>query len=336
MNISTVLPVKNGEKFISEILNTISLSCRNSDEIIVIDDFSEDKTADIVYDFARTDSRVKLIKNKSDGIVNALNLGIKEASNTWIARFDVDDNYSHKRIEEQRKVVTDKTVAIFSDYCFFSATQSNLGTIPSAVEANSVAISLISSQRTAHPSVFFNKEAVLSVGSYRQQDFPAEDLSLWLRMSRIGEMVSVPMVLLRYRLSGNSITGLKRKEAEGKKNELLQSIWINEENIEIVIDKFNNIIKSYNIYELQNERELLLVRDLFIISKHQKISLSQRKKINHLIVGYGAKNFMKISKLKSTRKLQMEKKSRDVERINQYTQSITDQRTTFYKQDKND
>ncbi len=323
MNISTVLPVKNGEKFIGNILNTLSLSCRNSDEILVIDDFSEDKTADIVYDFARTDKRIKLIKNKSNGFSNALNLGIKEASNTWIARFDVDDNYSFKRIEEQRKIVTDKIVAVFSDYSFFSATKSYLGIIPSAVEANSVATSLISSQRTAHPSVFFNKEAVLSVGSFRQQDFPAEDLSLWLRMSRIGEMVSVPMVLLRYRLSGNSITGMKRREAEGKKYELLRSICINQKNIEVVIDNFSNIIKSYSNYELQNERELLLVRDLYMISKHQKISPNQSKKINHLILTYGAKNFMKISKLKSARKLQTEKKSRNVERINQYSQSVT-------------
>ena len=331
MNISTLLPVKNGEKFVGNMLKTLSSSCRNSDEILVIDDFSEDKTTDIVYDFARTDNRIKLIKNKSNGIVNALNLGIKEASNTWIARYDVDDNYSHKRIEEQRKLVSDKIVAVFSDYSFFSETHSNLGTIPSAVEASSVAISLISSQRTAHPSVFFNKDAVLSVGSYREQDFPAEDLSLWLRMSRIGEMVSVPEILLRYRLSANSITGIKRREAMNKKEELLQSIWINDKNIDIVIDNFSDIVKDYAIFELHTERELLLVRDLFMLSKNRRIKHNQSKKINHFILTYGVKNFLRVSKLRSIRKLQVEKKSREIERFTQHPHNFIGIKPSLYK-----
>jgi glycosyltransferase involved in cell wall biosynthesis len=324
MNISTLLPVKNGEKFVGNILKTLSSSCRNSDEILVIDDFSEDKTTDIVYDFARTDNRIKLIKNKSNGIVNALNLGIREASNTWIARYDVDDNYSHKRIEEQRKLVSDNLVAIFSDYSFFSETNSNLGTIPSAVEASSVAISLISSQRTAHPSVFFNKEAVLSVGSYREQDFPAEDLSLWLRMSRIGEMVSVPKTLLRYRLSANSITGMKRRDAINKKEELLQ-------NIDIVINNFSDIVKDYGLLELQTERELLLVRDLYMLSKNRRIKHSQSKKINHIVLAYGIKNFLRVSKLRSIRKLQVEKKSREIERLIQHPHNFMGIKPNLYK-----
>jgi hypothetical protein len=41
---------------------------------------------------------LKLINNSKNGIVNALNLGILESENNWIARFDVDDDYSETRL----------------------------------------------------------------------------------------------------------------------------------------------------------------------------------------------------------------------------------------------
>jgi glycosyltransferase involved in cell wall biosynthesis len=298
-NITALLPVKNGSRYIENSLSQIKPACRSSDEILVIDDFSEDGTATIVQKAMKTDSRIRLIQNRVPGFVNALNLGLKETSNDWVARFDVDDNYEIDRLIEQRKKIDSEVIGIFTDYDFFNEEFNYLGMIPSAIDSNSVSLSLVSSTRTAHPSILFCKEAVMSVGGYREEDFPAEDLSLWLRMSRIGKLISTPKILLHYRLSKNSITGTKRLEALKKKNDLLHTIGINPKNSIYCVNNLEIIIENYKSYPNFTKRELLFIRDLLLYSKiNSKINYTKMLYLKN-IVGYSSVNLIRIQKIKS-------------------------------------
>jgi glycosyltransferase involved in cell wall biosynthesis len=310
-NVTALMPVKNGGVFLQRSLLQLQLSCNETDEILVIDDFSNDNTAQIVKDASKTDERIRLLSNSNPGIVGALNLGLSEASNKWIARVDVDDIYEISRIDEQRVRINSNVIGIFSDYDFFSENFPYLGTIPSAIDSDAVAVSLISSQRTAHPSILFNKESVLDVGGYQQEDFPAEDFSLWLRMSRVGKLISIPKVLLHYRLSAGSVTGTKREASISKKNALIQSIGINPLNVERISAKLEQIFEAYKSEIFSNEREILLVRDLIMILRTNSLSEKSRKKIRSQLVACGAKNLTSISKMKSIIMLQKEKKLRD-------------------------
>lgn len=130
-----------------------------------------------------------------------------------------------------------------------------------------MSVSLISSQRTAHPSILFNKEAVINAGGYREIDFPAEDLSLWLRMSRIGDLVSVPKTLLHYRLSADSITGKRRVESKEMTRKLLTEIGINQRNILGLVENFDTIQQLYTQHNYTRERELLMLRIYIICRK---------------------------------------------------------------------
>lgn len=227
MKITALLPVKDGSIFLEKSRMAITSNCHEEDEILVVDDGSVDNSLSKLLLWANEDLRVRVISNPNPGLVNALNLGIIESSNRYIARFDVDDDYENYRISKQRERLEEGIVAVFSDYDFKTPSGRHLGNIPSAVSASAVSISLVSSQRTAHPSVLFDKEAVIAVGGYREEDFPAEDLSLWLRLSRAGNLISIPETLLHYRLSPNSITGQKRNEALSQRDKLITTIKIN-------------------------------------------------------------------------------------------------------------
>jgi len=309
--VTALMPVKNGAIFLKKSLPHLQLSCKTTDEILIIDDFSDDNTAKIVKDVARTDQRIRFLSNLNPGIVGALNLGLREASNEWIARFDVDDRYVTSRLDEQRVCISSNVIGIFSDYDFFSEASPYLGTIPSAIDSDAVVVSLVSSQRTAHPSILFNKSSVLDVGGYRQEDFPAEDLSLWLRMSRVGELISIPKVLLHYRLSAASVTGTRRQASILKKNYLIQSIGLNPLNVEETSTRLEQIFEAYKQESLSNEREILLIRDLVKIFRNGRLSEKIRKKIRSQLLAYGVKNLNSFSKSKSVIKLQREKKLRD-------------------------
>jgi glycosyltransferase involved in cell wall biosynthesis len=158
-----------------------------------------DNSKHIIEEFAKSDNRISLISTKGIGLVSALNLGLKSVKHNWVARFDVDDEYFEYRLEEQRKLINSNTVGIFSDYQFISNNGVDLGTMYSAIFPACTAISLLSSQRTAHPSVLFSREAVQDVGGYLSEDFPAEDLSLWLRLSHVGDLSNESDYLTKYR-----------------------------------------------------------------------------------------------------------------------------------------
>ena len=316
-NISILLPIKNGAKFAHASLSSILESCRENDEIVVIDNFSEDSTSEIVRNIMKTDSRVRLIKSTNQGLVSALNQGISESTNRWIARFDVDDTYEKERLEVQRTYIDKSVVGIFTDYDFYSEHGKYLGVIPTAIDSRAVTISLISSTRTAHPSVLFDKEAVLEVGGYREKDFPAEDLSLWLRLSRRGKLISIPKVLLHYRLSGNSITGQKRSEAIKKKNQLLREIGITPTSIKEFIEGLPEIQKTYSNNTYEQERNILLILDLILLSKNNSIVRTQKSDIARNILKLSFKSLHSYQSIKATVKLVQEQNMRKKIRKNQ-------------------
>jgi glycosyltransferase involved in cell wall biosynthesis len=310
MIITGVLPVHNGEKFIDISLPVILRNLNANDELVIIENGSTDNSNEKLQKWVNIDSRINLIASKKSGLVKALNLGIIESSNNWIARFDIDDNYEPDRLKYQRASLNEKVVAIFTDYDFFSDSYNYLGTIPSAIDANAVSVSLISSQRTAHPSIIFNKEAVINAGGYREIDFPAEDLSLWLRMSRIGDLVSVPKTLLHYRLSTDSITGKRRVESKEMTRKLLTEIGINQRNILGLVENFETVQQLYTQHNYTRERELLMLRDLYYLSKNMHNN-KLMKKINQLLIISTPKLALNISSFRAIRLLYKEQSLRN-------------------------
>ena len=207
-------------------------------------------------------------------------------------------------------------MGIFTDYDFFSGSHDYLGTIPSAIDANAVSVSLISSQRTAHPSILFNKEAVINAGGYREIDFPAEDLSLWLRMSRLGDLISIPKTLLHYRLSPGSITGTRRIEAKDITAKLLTQIGINQSNILGLIENFESVQQLYKQHNCASERELLILRDLYLLTKNAQIDSKTRKIINQLLIRFLPKHTFNISSFRAIKLLYKEQSMRNKVRNN--------------------
>ena len=271
MKISAVLPIHNGDKFIDLSFPTILSNLDVNDELIVVNNGSTDSSERYLKQWAKLDKRINLISLKEPGLVNALNLGLSESSNNWIARFDVDDIYPINRISQQRRLISPDYVAIFTDYEFISSTNSPLGYVPSAIIPSAVSLSLVTSQRTPHPSVLYSKSAVMNVGGYRNTDFPAEDLSLWLRLSKIGKLTSVPLNLLQYRISSGSITSRNQDAIKVLKSKLMNTIGLNLEDVSGVVNNFKEITQIYSAHPESHLRKILLLRDLVYVRKHLEI-----------------------------------------------------------------
>ena len=259
-NLSIIIPVKNGEKYLEKSIKNNLENMSSRDEIIYIDDWSNDNTFDLIKKHQVLDNRIKLFKNNKSGLVSALNYGVEKSANMWIARADVDDEYPNVRLNIQRNYIKSKVAAIFCDYQFIDENSNDLGTIRSPIFHESIFISLTNSQRTPHPGVVFNKRIFNLVGGYQETDFPVEDLSLWLRMSFEGELISCPDLLLFYRLHGNSVTARKKTTINQQKRLLLKKYSYNSKFVNKKMVK--DLYLKYNKYPENEERKILFIRDL--------------------------------------------------------------------------
>ncbi len=99
--ISVILPARNLRALIGEAIASIRAQSRPVDEIIVIDDRSNDGTGDVVAALAQQDSRLRLLTGGGRGPAAARNLGLRAASGEAIALLDGDDIWPLDKIERQ-------------------------------------------------------------------------------------------------------------------------------------------------------------------------------------------------------------------------------------------
>ena len=89
--LTIVVPVYNAEKYIKDTLLSILNQTLYDIEVIVVDDGSNDKSADICKEIASDDDRLVFIQQENLGVSVARNLGIKLANSNLITFVDSDD-----------------------------------------------------------------------------------------------------------------------------------------------------------------------------------------------------------------------------------------------------
>jgi glycosyltransferase involved in cell wall biosynthesis len=294
-DISVLMPIKNGRKFLESSLIRI-LEMANEAEILLIDDGSYDGTFEYCQSFSEERTNLRVMRNPGNGICDALNFGIAASTRNWIARFDVDDEYAVNRLAEQIKVInTTNASLVFTGYVFFGDGTLPLGSIPGGVLDAPTKLSLITGRRTPHPSAVFSKEKCLKAGGYLSQDAPAEDLSLWLRMCSLGEFATTETDLLNYRLSASSTTLMNREISINQRKALLLKYPLNNEYFEEVLKNLDSILNRYSTMQSQPRRVVLLFLDIYKYSRFYgiRIPLSIFLKITgHMINVQNSREFL--------------------------------------------
>jgi glycosyltransferase involved in cell wall biosynthesis len=100
--ISAVVPAFNAEKYLGEAIESILAQTVKVSEIVVVDDGSTDRTAEVA---ARFGVDALLIRQPHAGAAAARNHALKTVSGDWIAFLDADDVWTLDKIENQLKVL---------------------------------------------------------------------------------------------------------------------------------------------------------------------------------------------------------------------------------------
>jgi glycosyltransferase involved in cell wall biosynthesis len=262
--VTVLIPARNAAHCLAFAVNDLRQGLAVNDEILIVDDGSEDETPVKIGELQSQDARIRSIRTTGIGLVRALNLGLVEATNDWIARADADDRYPHDRLPAQRAARHSSLAAVVGDY-HIASNSKNMGYIPCALTPPFVELSLIHPQRVPHPGIMYNRIAVLEAGSYQEAEFPVEDLGLWFRLANIGDFIGVPRPVVTWKLSQMSTSHTRQKVQRALTDQLVRDYkfpkWTHLTEQQVV-----NEIQSYKGFPEWNQRLLLLIRDLVSLS----------------------------------------------------------------------
>jgi glycosyltransferase involved in cell wall biosynthesis len=216
--VSVVMPVYNGQRFLSQAIDSILVQTFTNFELIAVDDGSTDDTAKILDAFRGRDSRIVVHRQaKNSGIVAALNQGCRMARGELIARMDADDVSLPHRLSRQVAYLTaNPGVGLVGASVRIMDAEGNLGRLKSyPVTPAAVAWSMLFYNSVAHPVVMFRRSMLEQAGFYPDGYPSAEDYALFARLARSTAIDNLPDVLLHYRAwSSNSTSrGWEKQEA---------------------------------------------------------------------------------------------------------------------------
>ena len=98
-SVSVIIPAFNGQEYLAEALASVAAQSHPDLEIIVVDDGSTDRTAEIAQTF--DDRRVRYVYASRSGAALARNRGVGLARGELLAFLDADDVWTHDKLRLQ-------------------------------------------------------------------------------------------------------------------------------------------------------------------------------------------------------------------------------------------
>ncbi|MFV0398711.1 MAG: glycosyltransferase family 2 protein, partial [Bacteroidales bacterium] len=114
--VSIIIPVYNTFHYLEKCLHSCLQQSYQNIEIIVVNDGSTDKSADLIDSFANTHQNIRVFHQQNKGVAVARNRGIEAARGEWLFFVDSDDYISNDAIESLLSKEEDDTDIIVGDF----------------------------------------------------------------------------------------------------------------------------------------------------------------------------------------------------------------------------
>lgn len=112
---SIVVPVYNVEQFLDKCVRSILEQTYNNFELILVDDGSTDRSAQVCDKYKKEDCRITVIHKKNGGLVSARKAGISVAKGDYAVCVDSDDWIDKNHLQELARIIHDNSPDII---CF--------------------------------------------------------------------------------------------------------------------------------------------------------------------------------------------------------------------------
>lgn len=210
--VSIITPAYNAEKLIPETIRSVLAQTYCDWEMIIVDDGSKDRTADVVREFSNQDSRIRLIQQPNGGSSNARNHGLRNATGRYIALLDSDDLWDSNFLEEMICFMKEKNALVAQSSLRFIDENSKPIFKPYICRPLVTYNDMLVTDHVACLSALYDTSKTNIVFLHEEMKSILDDYAYWLDVIRIaGPAYGNPKVLTSYRVMKTSVTGKKWK-----------------------------------------------------------------------------------------------------------------------------
>lgn len=115
--VSIIVPIYNVEKYLHRCIDSLRNQTFQDIEIILVDDESPDNCPQMCDDYAKVDTRIKVVHKKNGGLGYARNSGLEVAKGDYVAFVDSDDYVELDMIDKlYQECVSNRLDVIFADF----------------------------------------------------------------------------------------------------------------------------------------------------------------------------------------------------------------------------
>ncbi len=200
--VSIIIPTYNRSTLLKEALLSISAQSETDWEVIVVNNFSEDDTLEMID--ALNEPRISVVNFRNDGIIGASrNRGVEAAQSDWIAFLDSDDTYHPQKLEKclqsvrsEIDIVNHRFTKIRDGRVFWAS--------PRHITADATYRNMFFKGNCLAPlTTLIRRNVLLQCQGFSEECelITAEDRDLWLRLAEAGARVHfIDDILANYRV----------------------------------------------------------------------------------------------------------------------------------------
>lgn len=238
--VSIITPCYNAEKTIRDTIESVLKQDYENFEYIIVDGQSTDRTLDIINEYS--DSRIRYISEKDNGVYDAMNKGIKMAKGVLVGIINADDWYEQDALTEVVSKYNEGQMEIH--YGMLAIYKNNVLEKKQLIYDSMLYMSMIS-----HPTCFVAKKVYDELGGYDTNYAMTADYEFMVRCkySKKVQFIVHEKTLANFRIGGLSSNDRTKDIAYMENLQVRKKYALIDEKVykrEMKIVNFKNCIKK--------------------------------------------------------------------------------------------
>lgn len=291
--LSIIIPAYNADAFIPRCLDSIFCQDYSDYEVICIDDGSTDNTSNLIAEYIKQHSNLRLLTQINNGMATARNRGIQEAKGKYILFVDSDDCLISGALSILVSQLEGYDIVEFGTRLFNENTNESVDNIVPQIEKPITGWDYFNSHRLekrivhfvcvwqrAYRHDFLVKSGLKFVEGLRRAE---DDLFTTMVMLKAESFKTIPEILYEYHVRSGSITRSTdpNLDADSRKvQQLLADTFLPMQNIDKHV--IYQVLASNYITRLSNRSEKLTAtewhqfRKLCVTPRHRRLYIMLR------------------------------------------------------------
>lgn len=209
--VSIVLPVYNGERFLSASIDSVIAQTFRNWELLILDDCSTDSSPEIAKEYAQNDPRIIYHRNEKNlRLPGNLNKGFSLARGSYLTWTSDDNMYRPTAIE---KMVTALQTHPNAHLAFASCRTIDENDNPvDYISVNERSKKRIVGTDSVGACFLYTRKAYETVGDYDTEYILVEDFDYWQRIFHHFDTVAIEEILYDYRFHSGALTSTMKQD----------------------------------------------------------------------------------------------------------------------------